>query len=180
MKNVSNYLLSIFHQNPIRGWILKPSENKGVPSMSYFYCFYYVIGWHFSHTSIYEGVNRKFISGPIAFKVWSNIFMHVDYLVICTFSMWHYINSGPYFSIFFFFFFLSLLASYLLFSFAWSESQLKKNAKSKKKWHTWATSSGLVLRPINCTWINTVAIIVWYLDSLKIQLETFRMVHLPY
>ena len=33
MKNVSSYLLSIFHQNPIKGWILKPSENKRLPSM---------------------------------------------------------------------------------------------------------------------------------------------------
>ena len=69
-------------------------EKRGilVSSMSYFYYFYYT--WHFSHILIYEGVYRKFIFEPIAFKCWSHIFAHVDYLVICRAGYRNFENRG--------------------------------------------------------------------------------------
>ena len=74
---------------------ISSKPNKGYPSCHISIFFYYIIGWHFSHTSIHEKVCSEFISGPIAFKFWTNLFTSLDYLVICTFSMWHCLKSGP-------------------------------------------------------------------------------------
>lgn len=106
-----------------------------------FYCFYYTVGWHFSPTWIYEGFCREFISGPTAFNFSTNLFAPADYLEICTFTIWHCLKSGPYL------FLVFIVTSCVVFvvQLGWSESPLKKNTKSRKKWHAWTPSRSLVI-----------------------------------
>ena len=131
---------------------LKPSKKKGYPP-----CDVSIVSIiqqvDIFHTTIYEGV-----------KFWTNIFIHVDYLVLCTFSIWHYLKSDPCFFYLFLLLFLATPYFVVVVQLCMNESQLKKSTKSKKKWHTWVPPSGLVISPIKCAWMNSATITVWYLS----------------